>query len=170
MKANKIEQDKQYEITIGKNTTIVQVVEIEHRVNGTLVFQCENIKTGKPMTIADADRFRKEIKDEKAKPTEPGNTKAKEQTDATETKKERGKGGKPSGKMSALDAAHEILKEQGREMNVKEITDIAISSGKWSPGGKTPTATLSAAVQMDIIKKGDGSRFVKTGRGLFATR
>ena len=30
--------------------------------------------------------------------------------------------------------------------------------------------TLSAAVQMDIIKKGEASRFIKTGRGLFAAR
>jgi hypothetical protein len=87
-----------------------------------------------------------------------------------ETKKERGKGGKPSGKMSALDAAHEILKEQNREMNVKEITELAISTGRWSPNGKTPIATLSAAVQMDIVKKQEASRFIKTGRGLFAAR
>ncbi len=180
MKANKIEQDKQYEISIGKNTTVVRVVEIEHRVNGTLVFQCENIKTGKPMVIADADRFRKEVKDEKTNPTdkaanqttdlEPESVKVKESEDATEAEKERSKGGKPSGKMSALDAAHEVLQEQGREMKVKEITDLAISSGKWSPAGKTPVATLSAAVQMDIIKRGNDSRFVKTGRGLFAAR
>ena len=85
-------------------------------------------------------------------------------------KKERGKGGKPTGKMSALDAAHEILKEQNRAMNVKEITELAIASGRWSPNGKTPTATLSAAVQMEVIKKGEASRFIKTGRGLFAAR
>jgi hypothetical protein len=57
MKANKIEQGKQYEITIGKNTTIVQVVEIEHRINGQTVFDCMNVKTNKRTTISDPKRF-----------------------------------------------------------------------------------------------------------------
>ncbi len=250
MQANKIEAGKVYEVTVGKNSTTMRVIEVQRRINGQLVFDCVNVKTNKRATVSDAKRFIKEIKSEKSNPIGkaakkiidalgigPGSAKAKEEAKAaqpesetktpskkslkeaieskgitvipkgrratstmrdlddptftrkhhvdengvlileaegdeenTESKKERGKGGKPSGKMSALDAAHEILKEQNREMNVKEITELAIASGRWSPNGKTPVSTLSAAVQMDIIKKGDASRFVKAGRGLFAAR
>ncbi len=85
---------------------------------------------------AETDKAAKKIID--ALGIGPGSGKPKEEATVPETKKERGKGGKPAGKMSGLDAAHEILKEQNREMNVKEITELAISSGKWSPNGKTP--------------------------------
>ena len=54
MKTNKIEQGKQYEITIGKNTIVVRVVEIEHRINGQIVFDCMNVKTNKRTTILPA--------------------------------------------------------------------------------------------------------------------
>ncbi len=170
MQASKIERNKVYEITIGKNKTTVKVLSVDTRVNGQTAFDCMNVKTDKRLTVTDPKRFLREIKDEKSNPIGKA---AKEEAIVADTKKERGKGGKggkPTGKMSALDAAHEILKEQNRAMNVKEITELAISSGRWSPNGKTPTATLSAAVQMEVIKKGEASRFVKTGRGLFIAR
>ncbi len=183
MNAKKIEKGKQYEITIGKNKTTVKILSVDTRVNGQIAFNCMNVKTNKRLTVTDPKRFLREIKDEKSNPVGkaakkiidalgigPGSATAKEVETILETKKEHGKGGKPSGKMSALDAAHEILKEQNRAMNVKEITELAISSGRWSPNGKTPAMTLSAAVQMDIIKKGDASRFVKACRGLFIAR
>ena len=37
----------------------------------------------------------------------------------------------------------------------------------WATGGKTPWATLYAAVIREIAAKGKESRFKKTGRGLF---
>ncbi|HBT76022.1 MAG TPA: hypothetical protein DEB39_03655 [Planctomycetaceae bacterium] len=151
MNASKIEKGKQYEITIGKNKTTVKVLSVDTRVNGQTAFDCMNTKTNKRLTVTDPKRFLREIKDEKSNPIGkaakkiidalgigPGSGKPKEEATVPETKKERGKGGKPAGKMSGLDAAHEILKEQNREMNVKEITELAISSGKWSPNGKTP--------------------------------
>ena len=88
MKPNKIESGKMYEIAVGKNATTVKVVNIERRVNGQLVFDCKNIKTGKPMRIADAARFLKEVKTEKT--TTPKGT-------------ERAKSVKPDGLLSGLD-------------------------------------------------------------------
>jgi hypothetical protein len=41
--------------------------------------------------------------------------------------------------------------------------------GYWtSPTGKTPAATLSAALQREIVVKKDQARFQKTGPGRYA--
>ncbi len=90
--------------------------------------------------------------------------------DEMEPKKERRKGGKPKGRMSGLDAAYEILKSAGEPMNAKAITDAAIAQGLWQPEGATPAATISAAIQREILRKHDASRFVKSGKGLFFVR
>ena len=37
--------------------------------------------------------------------------------------------------------------------------------GLWQTNGKTPAATIYAAITCDIATKGDASRFVKTDRG-----
>jgi hypothetical protein len=78
---------------------------------------------------------------------------------------------KPEGKMSALDAAAKVLAEEGRPMTAKELIEAMATKGYWtSPGGKTPEATLSAALGTEINKKGDASRFVKPAPGKFALR
>jgi hypothetical protein len=46
-------------------------------------------------------------------------------------------------------------------MNAKTITKIALEQGIWAPQGSTPDMTLSAALQSDVKKKGDQSRFAK---------
>jgi len=56
-KTQKIEAGKVYEITIGKNVTSVKVLNVESRVNGQLVYDCENLKTNKRMIVSDAARF-----------------------------------------------------------------------------------------------------------------
>ena len=152
MNAKKIETKKVYEIAVGKNTTAVKVVNIERRVNGQLVFDCVNAKTGKPMRIVDSARFLKEVKTEKA----PKGTKI-----------ECAKSEKP---MSGLDAAHKVLLEAAKPMKVKEIAEIAIANGYCKLKGATPEFTISAAIQREIASAGDASRFVKPERGLFAAR
>ena len=155
MKPNKIEPGKMYEIAVGKNSTVVKVVNIERRVNGQLVFDCKNAKTDKPMRIADAARFLKAIKTEKM---------------PKGTKTERAKSVKPDGLLSGLDAAHKVLVEAQRPMRVKEIAETAIASGYCKLAGATPEFTMSAAMQREILTKGDASRFVKPERGLFAAK
>ncbi len=45
------------------------------------------------------------------------------------------------------------------------------AKGYWkSPGGKTPAATLSAAMTREINTKGKIARFKKVDRGLFAAK
>jgi hypothetical protein len=72
-------------------------------------------------------------------------------------------------KMSALDAAAKVLDEAGKPMRCKEMVEAMEAKGYWkSPGGKTPAATLSAEIIVEIRKKGGDARFKKADRGLFA--
>ncbi len=72
-----------------------------------------------------------------------------------------------NGKLSGLDAAAQILAKAEEPMGCKAIVELAIGSGLWSPGGKTPHATLYAAVIREIAKKGKDARFKKVERGRF---
>lgn len=75
---------------------------------------------------------------------------------------------KASGKLSALDAAAKVLAESKEPMTSKEMIDAMAAKGYWtSPGGKTPQATLYAAILREIQKKGAEARFAKTERGHF---
>ncbi len=74
-------------------------------------------------------------------------------------------------KPSALDAAARILDETGQGMNFQELIEQMAAKGYWtSPGGKTPHATLHAAISREIKVKGADSRFVKAGPGKFASK
>jgi hypothetical protein len=76
---------------------------------------------------------------------------------------------KADGKMSGLDAAARVLSESKEPMRVADIVERAKAKGYWeSRAGKTPEATIYAAVIREIRDKGAGSRFVKKDRGLFA--
>jgi hypothetical protein len=71
-------------------------------------------------------------------------------------------------KLSALDAAARVLEETGRPMGCRELIGVMAAKGYWaSPGGKTPAATLSAAILREQKVKGKEARFAKAGRGLF---
>ena len=72
-------------------------------------------------------------------------------------------------KLSALAAAAQVLGEAGRPMTCKEMIEAMATQGCWtSPGGKTPHATLYAAILREITAKGTEARFTKSERGQFA--
>lgn len=72
---------------------------------------------------------------------------------------------------SALDAAATVLADATGPMRTKEMIAAMSERGLWtSPGGKTPEATLYAAILREIATKGDAARFRKHDRGLFAAR
>jgi hypothetical protein len=74
-------------------------------------------------------------------------------------------------KLSALDAAAKVLGETGTPMTCKELIGAMAAKGYWtSPGGRTPDATLAAAIIREIAVKGDKSRFIKAAPGRFALR
>ncbi|MFC1993105.1 winged helix-turn-helix domain-containing protein [Chloroflexota bacterium] len=71
------------------------------------------------------------------------------------------------GSLSFIEAAHEILKQAGKPLKADEITSIALQNKLLSTSGKTPTATMSAQLYVDMVRKGRDSRFVKEGKGKF---
>lgn len=70
--------------------------------------------------------------------------------------------------MNLLDAAYDELKAAARPMSAEDLIRPILSAGLWTTTGKTPAATLSARIYMDIKKNGAASRFAKAGKGLFA--
>ena len=85
--------------------------------------------------------------------------KVKKPRAAAKEKKDR----KPSG----LDAAAAVLAEAGTPMNTSDMVKRMLETGLWKTGGKTPAATIYAAIIREISVKGEASRFRKTDRGHF---
>jgi len=69
--------------------------------------------------------------------------------------------------MSGLDAAAKVLAEAGEPLNCKAIVERAFEAGYWQSDGKTPAATIYAAILREIQKKGADARFRKVARGKF---
>lgn len=123
--------------------------------------------------IADADRNIKAIE---AAERAPGETPlkaaakpAKERKAAPGAKPDKPSKPHPRGrekKLSGLDAAAKVLAESKEPLNATAIAERAIAAG-WVTNGKTPNATLYAAMIREIAVKGRESRFKKTERGLF---
>ena len=79
-------------------------------------------------------------------------------------------GEKKAKRVSALDAAAQVLQQAGKAMNSQEMIVAMAEQGLWdSPNGKTPHATLYAAIIREIATKGDTARFRKTERGQFVS-
>ena len=77
---------------------------------------------------------------------------------------------KKARKMGALDAAAIVLADAGKPMRSKELIAEMAKRGLWtSPGGKTPEATLYAAILREIGAKGAAARFARAGKGEFAS-
>jgi hypothetical protein len=81
------------------------------------------------------------------------------------TKPAKGAGGK---KLSALDAAAKVLAASSEPLSCAELAEKIIARKLWKTSGKTPAATLNAAIIREIRDKKGASRFKKTGRGRFA--
>ena len=71
-------------------------------------------------------------------------------------------------RVSALEAAAKVLAESEVPMRAKELIAKMEASGLWkSPGGRTPEATLYAAITREIATKGTKARFKKHDKGVF---
>ncbi|MFN0135763.1 MAG: HTH domain-containing protein [Phycisphaerae bacterium] len=81
--------------------------------------------------------------------------------------KVRGNDAKPK-RVSALDAAAQVLHKSGQAMRSQEMIAAMAEQGLWfSPNGKMPHATLYAAILREINEKGGEARFRKVERGKF---
>ena len=88
---------------------------------------------------------------------------------ADEAKPARAKKEPRPKKVSAIDAAAQVLAASKEPMNCMALVEAMATQGLWeSPGGATPHATLYSAIIREIAAKGAESRFVKRDRGMFA--
>ena len=89
-----------------------------------------------------------------AKPASSKETRAKQETKVS--------------KLSALEAAAKVLSETKKALSAQEMIDAMMAQGYWtSPKGKTPSATLYAALTREIKIKGNQARFQKASPGHF---
>jgi hypothetical protein len=68
---------------------------------------------------------------------------------------------------SGLDAAAKVLAEASGPLNAAEMVKRMLAKGLWKTSGKTPAATIYAAIIREIAIKGKDARFRKTARGMF---
>ncbi|MEZ6147455.1 MAG: winged helix-turn-helix domain-containing protein [Planctomycetaceae bacterium] len=72
-------------------------------------------------------------------------------------------------KLSQMAAAEKVLATAKEPMNCKAIVEAMAKKKLWSsPSGKTPEATLYAALLRHIRDKGKNAKFKKVGPGQFA--
>jgi restriction system protein len=69
--------------------------------------------------------------------------------------------------MNVQDAA---VKEAGKPLHAREISERIIEAGLWLAKGKTPEATVSVRLYSDIKKHGNQSTFVKVAPQTFFLR
>ena len=113
-----------------------------------------------------AKKTTKSKKTTSSKKTTPKKTAAKK-AKAALPKKVATESDKPK-RVSAIDAAAQVLKKSGKPMRAQELIAAMAQQKLWtSPGGKTPHATLYAAIIREITTKGAAARFTKVERGQF---
>ncbi len=71
---------------------------------------------------------------------------------------------------SLLDAAAAVLAKGKEPMSCLQMVEAVLKAGTWKSGGKTPAATLSAAIHREVRDKGKEARFAKAERGRFRLR
>lgn len=97
----------------------------------------------------------------------PAAAKAKSAKKAAKPKAKATTEQKPK-RVSALDAAAQVLAKARKPMRAQKLITAMAEQNLWkSPGGKTPHATLYAAIMREARDKGRASRFRKVDRGQF---
>lgn len=135
-------------IYIAKVTDRLVPVRIDstHSKSG---WNATNTKTGKRIHIKSAQRLRGAAEAEENKAPVPNEKKPK--------------------RLSALNAAAQVLANADQPMGAKAMIAAMAEQGLWeSRAGKTPHATLYAAIHREIARKGNDARFAKVDRGMFA--
>ncbi len=70
-------------------------------------------------------------------------------------------------RVSGLDAAAAVLAEAKAPLTAGEMVERMLAKGLWKTSGKTPAATIYAAIIREIAVKGKDARFHKVERGKF---
>ena len=77
---------------------------------------------------------------------------------------------KKARRTSLLNAAAAVLAKAQEPMTCPEMVEAVLKAGTWKTRGKTPAATLSAAIYREIQVRGKEARFAKAERGRFRLR
>src|ERR1700756_3185544 len=72
--------------------------------------------------------------------------------------------------MTFIEAAAEVLRQAGKPLHYKEITELAIARNLLSHVGKTPEVTMSHRLTSAIKKDDKEVPIVKVKPGVFALR
>ena len=72
--------------------------------------------------------------------------------------------------MDSLDAAEKVLVAAGEPLHYREITRRVLEQGFWQTDGKTPVATISAQLSVDVKRHVGSSRFERCGPGIYGLR
>ena len=174
MKKNEVKVGGMYVAKVSDRIVTVRI-DSTHSKGG---WNATNTRTGKRIRIKSAQRLRGEAKNTpkadapKAAEAAAAKDERPEAPGKAVTKKAKPKkvGGKRKPKrLGALDAAVQVLAQVERPMRAQELIAAMAEQGLWSsPAGKTPHATLYAAMLREVAAKGDAARFKKVDRGLFA--
>ncbi len=172
MKTTDVHIGATYLVKVASNLVPVKI-DCEHDQGG---WEGVIVKTGKTIRIKSPQRLRKRIDMDWPPVAAIANQMAQEASDANKRKtgERDATGGQREANdakpMSLLDAAAHLLSlGTGDPMRCKDIVDLAVARGLWTPGeGKTPANSLYAVILREITTKGDASRFRKAERGKFA--
>ena len=164
MKKSDVHIGKQYTAKVSHKLVVVEI--LNENPNGG--WDAKNLSTGKMVRIKSAQRLRGFAKQapvsapvatEEPTPSQP----------AAELKSTHTSQPAPNKRLSALDAATQVLAEADEPMNCRQLIITMTEKVYWQPtnAGKTPQNTLHAAISKEIKTKGADSRFAKVGRGQF---
>jgi len=178
MKKEDVQINATYLIKVAGNLAPVTITR--HHAGGG--WEGTSVKTGKTIRIKSPQRLQKRLAEKQAKskdgkparePAAPSATGAKRGAKATKDAKAAGKrdtgerratGAK---RASGLDAAAKVLAEASEPMSCNAIVERMLAKGLWQTKGRTPAATIYAAMTREIATKGADARFRKVARGRF---
>ncbi|MFH1109818.1 MAG: winged helix-turn-helix domain-containing protein [Planctomycetota bacterium] len=168
MKKNEVKVGGLYHAKVSDNLVTVRI-DSTHSAGG---WAATNTRTGKRVRIKSAQRLRGAAEGAakaEAAVADDENAKAAGKAATKKAKSKKAGGEQKPKRVSALDAAAQVLAKAGKPMRAQELIAAMAEQGLWkSPGGKTPHATLYAAMMREERDKGGVSRFRKVDRGQFA--
>ncbi|MGH2272684.1 winged helix-turn-helix domain-containing protein [Anaerohalosphaeraceae bacterium U12dextr] len=157
MKKVSIKIGNLYAMKVGKNTLGIRIMSQNQDGHWVGV----NIDNNKEILIKSADRL--------CGPYRPkGDKTAQGKKKAAGADKDAASGKElATTKPGGLTAAANVLAEANEPLNCQEMVKRMLEKGLWKTEGKTPAATIYAAIIREIRDKGAKARFRKTERGKF---
>lgn len=166
MKKNKVKIGTTYRVKVTGKLAEVRITG--ENPNGG--WDGINVVTNRKVRIKSAQRLRSAVSRpaKRKKIVSLAEYNAEATSDRKKTKqRDTGEPRDDGAKMSGLDAAASVLAKEGQPMSCKEIVTRALAANLWQTNGKTPAATIYAAIIREIATKGDDARFRKVERGKF---